>query len=975
MKTTIRKGLAFFTAFTFVICAVFLLVSPARSEETVYTAFTKPSQEVDSELLYKNSRVLDDFADIGTWEQSDSVKSITKSTYSGGTSCLLASADGDRQRSMSVSRELHDDGAVYGIPTEGYRELSFSFLALGSTELSYELRVTLSSENAEAVYTANLIPNDWQDVFLDLDMLGGQRLCAISVTVTGENAEAYVTSAALSSLALGDVSHSELARRYSALYVYGGEITENAVRVTPKEQSATVRAEALIPGSAVPAQSTVMITLTVRGIGYAKLSVLTSASPAWRESEYTEMTSLTVTSDTDTYVCCFTQKDKLTSWALSFSGISTVQDDCFYIESVSIILGADTGGEESRADETLGKVTRCTCSGTDFVQIAGTVSHSAAVEYIDGKLSLYMIPGWQSTDSALSGEPVLTSNVSTEFVFKLPLETFPTAPGCRFAVVLTKDNKKAVIADTVRPAVSSALVQAQLPKLIVSSDRDDDVFAYGAQALAIDVNLSKLIRPTNESGTRLVIWGDSFFYFNQSILSSITAKTEFYTACGMKYYFRLICSTDKYAAASGIAAASYAIDVSDRLNYDMTAALVSFLSDRYSPAGYILGDRLNVGDRNASLRFKDMFSLMKQSADSARLIYSIASQKNPHTVVILPFEAVSELPAATNTKSTPSVHSAVSCAALADMYISAQGDVPVKWAALVYADSQSATDVPSQSASSRASGYLGAAIAPRDGEKTTYAELSQAFPNALFYSLSLGADVSETLEVQALVPEVRRMPYSGDSFAGSLYLWDFRRSFSTEKWVCSGTSTLTTGISTPLTEVGELLSCRALRIDLHSESEGEDAALIASAALPSDLTLSGCRYVEFRLAAFAPSGEAEFEIHLGDSSGRWYYPVRVPDSGAHSVLCRLPDGVSPTYFSLSARAKDGVTVELGEVLAHSDTLTSEELQNKALRNDTAQTSPREEHRELLLRIAVAVITGLSIVVFAALNRIHRQKRV
>lgn len=980
MKTVIRKSLALFTAFALVFSAVFFFVSPSSAEETVYSAFTKPSQEVDSELLYKNSRVLDTFSDVSAWKGGTSVKSVARSTYSGGTSCLLATADGDRQLSLSVSREMRSDNAYStggsdAIPTEGYRELSFSFLALGSTDLAYELRVTLFSESAEAVYTANLIPNDWQDVFLDLDMLEGQTLRAISVTITGTSAEAYVTSAALSSLALGDISHSELSRRYSALYVYGGEITQDAVKVTPKDQKATVRAEALIPDAASSEQSTVMITLTLRGVGYAKLRVLTSAAPAWRESEYTEMSSLTVTSDTNTYVCCFTQKGALASWALSFSEISTVEDSSFYIDSISITLGARADSDEGHADESLGKVTKCTYSGTELLQISGTVSHSAAVEYIDGKLGLYMIPGWQNTAGALDGEPVLTSDVSTEFVFKLSLEAFPTAPGCRFAVVLMKDGRKSLITDKVRPAISAPMTQAQLPKLVVSSEHDDRIFTYGAQGVAIDVDISKIIRPANDSGTRLAVWGDSFFYFNQSILSAIASKAEFYTACGMKYYFRLICSTDKYATAGGLSAAFYAIDVSDRLNYDMTAALVNLLSDRFSPAGYILGDRLNVSDRNATLSSKDMFTLMKQSADSARLIYSIASRKNPYTVLILPFEAVNDLAAETNTRSVPPVHSAVSCAALADMYISEQGDTPIKWASLVYADGRSVTDIPSQSAAQSSSGYLGAAITPSSAEETTYAELTQDFPSALFYYLPLGENVTETLEVQALVPEVRRMPYSGDMFAGSLYLWDFRRSFSTEKWVCSGSSKLTTSVSTALTSAGELLSSRALRIDLHSDSTREDETVIASATLPADISLSGCRYVEFRLAASASSGGAEFEIHLGDSSGRWYYPVRLPDSEAHSVLCRLPDGVSPTYFALSARGKDNVTLELGEVLAHSDTLTSAELERRSVRSDAdPKVSTEKEHRELLLRIAAATITGLSIVVFTALNRLHRQKR-
>lgn len=968
----LRKGFAGFLALTCLLCILPGFIQPVHSEESTYTAFTKPSQEVDYELLYKDSLVLDDFSDTDAWEGGENVKSLAKSTYSGGTNCLLAVADGDHSRSISVFRELHTDGR-YGVPTEGYRELSFSFLALGTTESAYDLNITLSSGETELHYTAKLNPNDWQDVFLDLGALGGGELTAISVTVTGASSDAYVTSAAISSLVFGDVSHSELARRFSALYVYGGDITENAIRVTPKDRSAVVRAEALIPGVAGPDGSTVMITLTIRGAGYAKMTVSTSDAPAWQESGYREMTSLTVTSGTDRYVCCFRAEGKIASWALSFEGVSTVGEDSFYIENVNVTLGKESAGEEIPADEAAGKVTKCTFSGTESVQITGTVSHSAAVEYIDGQLGLYMIPGWQTVSSALEGEPVLTCGVSTDFSFRVPFAEFPTAAGCRFAVALMKDDKRTLLGDVRWPTASSPFVQTGLPKLIVSSPDVDSVFSYGAQAAVIDVNLSKLFKPANDPGTRLVIWGDSFFYFSQNVLSTITQEADFYSACGMKYYFRLTCSTDRFAVASGIAAGSYAIDVSDRLNYEMTAALVSFLSDRFSPDGYILGDRLNVGDKNASLRFGDVFSLMKQTADSARLIYSVASQKNPYTVVILPFDAVSELPAASpDAANTPAIHSAVSCAALADLYIAAQGDTSVKWAALVFHDGKDTQDIPSQAATPHASGYLGTAIAPADGVDMTYDGLVRDYPYALFYSLSVGDETTETLETQAISPEIRRLPYESDVFTGSLHLWDFRRSFSTDKWVSSGPVSLTTGVSTPLTEVGELLSCRALRIDLRSDGVRDDRTVIAATSLPANPGLSACSYVELRFAAFSDSGEASFGIHLGDSSGRWFYPVSVTGGGAYSVLCRLPDGVSPTYLAISAEASDTVTVELGEVIAHSDTLTDGELAAQAAQDEEDPDQNDGKLSGKLFQIAMALLAGATVTVFIVLNRRHRQ---
>ena len=937
---------------------------PVRAEaEEVPNAFTKPSQEIDAELLYKESLVLDDFDGVESWKGGTTVKTVSSSTYAGGTKCLLATADGDRRRSLTVSRSFTsgEDGAI---ETAGYRELSFSFLVLGATEISYSLTVTVVSGGASVQYAANVASNDWQTVFLDLAPIGGGDIESLKFTVTGYATEAYVGSAALSSLVLGDTSHGDLAEKYSALYIYGASMTDGGIVVTPEGSSAVVRADALLADDGDSLRSTVMVAVTLGGVRHARMAVSTSTSPAWMESMFTEMTSLTVTSETETYVCCFAAGGTIASWSLEFSNLNIGDAESFLITGVSVILGGDTAAEALDVDPSLGKIARCAYSGVDNIQISGSLAHDAAVEYIDGDIALYAVPGWESVAEAMNGEPTLTTPVSTEFLFKLSLDEFPTASGCRFAVALVEKDKKKLIAEPLWASPASSSAQAELPKLTAFSADPSLVFSSGAAGVVAEIDLAKLIRPANDSNSRMCVWGDSIFYLSQSMLNSLTQKTDFYAACGMKYCFRLICTSDKFGVAADIAAAYYAIDVSEKQSYDTLAAVVSFLSEKYDPYGYILGRGLNTRLKNASRRFTDPFAVMKQTTDCVRLIYSISARTNPSTVVILPFEAFSKTPVVRNEGSARHL-GAIPCAALADMYI-AEGGSPIKWTALVSDPDNAATDIPSQAATSRGSGYLGTAINVSSGSASSLSEFKKEFPYALFYHVDLDSALSfESLRREAEA-SVLSLPCDND-FAGEFTLWDFSRSFSTGSWVNSNPKRLTTGVSPALSEISELISCRALYLDL-GPAETQSAQSVAAALSPDGAPLSDCSAIEFQLAALSDDESASFTVHIGNGDGAWAFPVTVESEKAVSVTCGVPEGFVPTYFAISADPGDGVSVQLAKVAAHSKTLSAAELAEKAEQIAAEQESDERSGRELYLRIAAAIVAAVSLSVFIVMNR-------
>lgn len=963
-RRIVSRIAAALSALLVVFCSVPVAVSHSVAQEIAYSAFTKPSLEVDSEALYKKSEILDDFSQVDLWGASDNVKSVERSTYTGGADCVLIKAEGDGVPSLTLMRDFSGETGA-GIQSAGYEELSFS-VVFGGNGASYDLSARIGTTDGERVYTCAVSPDVGLDVFLDISAMGATNITSFELTVSSSDSKYSLSYVAIASLMIGDVSHAEIARRYSALYVYGGEITDEGIKVTPKDGSATVRAEAVLPTGAVSEGSTAMISLTLKNVGYSKITMMTSSYPAWRKNNYKDMTSLTVTSETETYVFCFDSPDKIASWALSFEGLSTTGTDHFLIEDVTLDFGGSSG--ETNSYSNLGSISRCSYSADGSIVVSGSVDHEAVVDHIDGSIGLYLIPGNESTEKALNAEPAMVADISTSFTFNVDVEKFPIAPVCRFAVALIKDGNAAALCPPVWISPASTFLQDKLPQFIALSSSPADAFEFGADAAVIEVDVSKLIRPPNDTNSRLISRGDSIFYFNQSILSSVSDETAFYNAAGIKYYFRIVCSTDRFSAAPGIAGSYYAADVSLESNYLMMSAIVDYFSDRFSPAGYILGDRLNVKQNNTTQLFSDPFSLMEETAECARLIYSAALRYDANTVIILPFEAQSEEALNKSTSAEKNVrHSAITCTALADYYIS-RDQTPIRWASLVAADETNSSDIPSQAATNHGSGFIGTAIAPLDTDVTSYGELKDAFPLALFYASSVNSE-DESIERDEVVSNVYAPGALPEEFIGSVTLWDFSKSFSTESFVLSNRKSLSTGTSPVFTKISARGATRALYLDL---TEGADGIpVVAAAPLADGADLSSCSAIEFSLAAFSDSGAPSVVIHLGNGTVRLRYQVKLENGEAASVVCRLPSGVTPSYFAICNGEQEDVLVHLCAVRALSETQDSTALLANVFRTQEEETVRTARRDERFIQLGVAVIGGLTVAVFVILNRVNR----
>lgn len=943
--------------------SVFFTLS-AEAAEYEYTAFSKLATEVDEETLYKKEAVIDSFESEDNWIGSAFVKSIGPTDYTGGTRCLLATADNEMRRSLGMSRSFES------LTCEDYSEIYLAVIALGGIGYNYEFEVVIHSGGDEHIYTVTLSPNEWHDVFLDISDIS--VIDSVDIMARGIGTSARLTSIALSAFVMGDRPHGEFAQKFSAIDVTGATMTEDGISVKPEGTDAVVRANAILPSSLQTAKnSTVIMSVRISGLSYAKMGVATSPDPVWKTTEYIEKASVTVTADADSYVCCFPVEGRIVSWALTFSGITS--DEEFVIEEVGILTG-EAQVEEYAIDTALGTVTRCSFiknGELETVQIEGNLTRDAAVGYIDGEICLYMVPAYRSVTDVLAEEPLMTIGTSTDFKFSIDLASNQGARASRFVVAVRNDVGTVCITVPISPVPLSTAVNSKVPSAVVSADEAAEVFLSGAGGTVIDIPLDRLILSSAANNAKLTAWGDSYVYLDRARLASLESLTEFYASCGIEVYFRLcVTQSDIFISAEGKSAAGYALDVSTKQNADTLCAAVEYLSSNFAPAGYMIGHSLNSAGVYYSAKFADIFDYMKSQAEVARCVYSIASSHDPQSIILLPFNAVGEEELETSYGELPAYQRSAYCAALADYYTGAY-QTPMRWAAVTAVTKESGEDVTPATSNLPASGFLGTAFAldgrnARSVSPLTVENIAETYPNAI----AVFTDGGEFAEVAEHISEVNLLPYDHSVYSGSLGLWDFSKSFMTYSWALSDGSNPSTQVSSALTDVMPFSTCRALHLDMDAGEDG--GTVVAAAKFPyTSLDLSICSDVELLMTAdsMAGDGEVSFTVMIGDGETRCVFPVTVASGRAVSVMCHVDTPIVPEYFAIVS--DEACSVNIASVSAKSRTMSDAQLAEAVVQNAPAVPGETEGDEDTFVLLAITALGVFSALTLAILSKKKR----
>lgn len=948
---------------------------PAKSAEAERTAYAKPTDEINMNTLYGEKSELEDFSEI-RWTGSDHVKSINITQYSGGTKCILASADTTRRRTLGMSRPFEQ------IDISGYSEISFAFLVLGTSDAEQSLRVSFVSGGTEYVYSVNIPSNGWYTVFCDVSDFSVKLLESVTVYTTSADQNAFVTSIAISSLMCGDTPHAVYAKRFSAIGITGGEISEDRITVKADDNAkAEIKADALIPDS-FDISSAVAMRFTLEGLEGAKVSIGISDSPADRNPQYSEVGSVTVSDSSSSYAVVFTSSIKIVSWKMSFSAVSSVKET-FSVKSVSFTVDGNGDGNAAQtpSSETLGTLPKCRFSYSDdstVITVSGSLTHDSTVKYINDKLALYSVPAWESEIENFD-EPLMEMEISTNFTFKVTLSDYPEAAAQKFAVAIITESGPVMLSSPSYPSPpqTAYLNTKEKKPLIVSAESKSDIFLSGASAVIAEVPLDQLIRTSPSPDGKLAAWGDSYFFLNSEILSSLDFYTSFCKNAGISVYFRIFSSTDMFISSPGqnVNANYFSLSVSDEEKASMLCAAVDFLSSRYSPAGYICGYPVNVITENSSDDFPNIFAYLKEQANVINTVYSVAASKNPMTRMIIPVDDCSSRKVNEISGNSDTVYNAETCVSVLDHFITLSGNT--SWIVLLSISEMSQPNtVKSISASVEGGGFIGTAVyydkvSDSISAVPMYQAISRGFDSAAAYGMKLAGMTGENNLAENVVtkdPDIHPLPYSFGE-RGTFSIWDFTRSFSSYSWTSSSNaSRITTQISPALTEVSELTACRALHLSLVAETGGEECAV---AAVPRKMNLSSCPYIEFILTAEGDGEMRSFTVTVGDSEKRYSYPVTIPAGEAYSVICTVEGNFSPEYFAVVYDEDEKLNLEIASVKALSKTFGDDELSSLVLLSqdtDAEKNSSTTPDYILAAKITAAV---LSIVIFLLLTRKKR----
>lgn len=920
-------------------------------------AWVKPTEEIDTSSLYKNSLTLDDFSE-NLWESPRTSDTLSITKYFEEIPCLLAVADNPKNRSLHLSRKFNYEDI------SGYSEVCFSLLVLGTQDSPVSVKIGFSMWGHELSFSASVLANERYTVFCDLSQYTGEDLMGMSVSVESDTQSDYISSAVISDAVCTKTSHSDIAERFCAFDISAGKITEEGIVLTPENGSVFLKADAfLTPFTWGTDAAAVTFSFRIKGLQGARMSIGISDKSSKATVNYTESASLTLSDATDTYAVSFLSYTPIYSWALSFSEIAAKGD--ITIELVDIDLFPF--GESVRYDSSLGSVSRIRLLNTEeakTVSVEGSITRDAAIKYIDKKLGLYAIPVWGDAKEILNGEPLAETDISTSFSFKLDASKYPEATVSPLCVAVLADEGAICISNPEYPSPPKLTHKnnTNTNPLILSGESEEDVFLANAGSAVIDVSLNDILLSSSSPDGKLAAWGDTYVFLKNKTVSDLDTSVEFFRRTGISVIFRLTASeepiiTDKNDRTNS--AHTHSLDVSQKENALSLCAIINYLSQRYEPQGFICSSELRARSLADS---KDMLEILKSRADLMRLVYSVASQHIDGVNIILPLDSSVGI-----TDTDPDTRREVSVISSASaLLLSLRGNMP--WSYMLRVTDSTPADIQKTAATSASltwgtSSVIVCASVPDDTDFAEYRNaLFEKFPDSWGYFIdtpSPSAVKSETIE-----PQINPLPWDGP-WLGSFSIWDFSGSFSTDTWVCPlDKSKITTQVSVLLSEFSSLSSLRALHLSMKPEGDG---VCVAAGSLAQPLNLINCPEIEFTVAAQTDSGEeAEFSIVMGNSDKRYEYPIKLTSGGAYSVLCTVDPDFSPEYFAVISDS-ESLTLEISSVSARSRTLDDSALSESVLMSAPTQTAEAPAENEYMYTIP-ALIALAPCIIFVLLSK-------
>ncbi len=541
------------------------------------------------------------------------------------------------------------------------------------------------------------------------------------------------------------------------------------------------------------------------------------------------------------------------SYKIEFSGI---EDALVALGSVEFIPVSGLETPEYPAT-----VTSCILTEEGAVEISGTVSHAAVIEYIDSPLYLYRVYPWQSTAEALEGEPLAETDMSTTFGFTVnePAETVGAVS------YFTAVGDPAVQAsDEVTVSKGTYAPSAQVSR-IADGVTPEYAFIAGYDGCVSDAYASEL---PPVAGT----------------VPSLDRDAEFSAAAGMRLIVRLRLSPDKES-------------VSPTSEEEMRTYLraVTYLAGKYSPAAIIVSS--------------DGGSLWEKAENTVTLVRAVSGAACEYSADTAVF---TEISAAMTDRDGRA----------ADTYSWLLSACTSKYPRCLWYPA--VTSLPSGDGAV-ASGYLSGILSSLSDGGGQYAGTVVFGDGAAYASeIISGVSAGGLIAADVLSPDSEYGAYEGtvtapvtDSVpAGEgQVLWDFTRAYESGGFVKYGDRAgVFTGGCAPMEEYTGVTACRTLMARL----SGDSVALIAR---PPKAFPAGERLLVQLLFYAECERGSSFDILFISGENRISCNVVCDGSGIYSPVCDLTGLVTDgkvDRVALVMRDGERLDLDIAKITAYSD---------------------------------------------------------
>ena len=959
----------------------FAFSSFAEDEKSAPMLYTR---KYSTQLFSIGKKIVDRFSTDNLETYSNDIE-ITFESFEGAGGIIISPKEDDASWPVSVFKR-HDEV----IDLSSYKELFF--LLLFQTDVIGKLDVSITLKTYKGNYTVSgeISSGDKYEVYVPLSDFEG--LDSVYETVLEFSSDIPVSSVKFSSL-FADSNYSyEHIERFSAekfTSEIGIEVFEKEIMLEVKDGNAELKASTVT--AETEQGNTITALVSVSGV---KSGTMTLSVKNVSKNEENDISTVTLFEGQNSYAFMFPESKGTDSYSLTFSGIKTENDSRLTLHSVGFSYFSETLSEEK---DVPGAVSSCTLNAdSSEVHISGTLRSGTAASNIDAGLGIVAEDIWK-TDVT---EVLVEGDMTTVFNFSVPTDRLKMNPAFyRFYLVLIDGDEVKKLSNAAYPAVASANVTSGKTVFGLQSTDNSTPFSSNASHTVVDVFLDRLENADSTSG-RLHSYAGGYKYISNSYVNELDSKINFSLKAGTPVYLRIL---EKENPENGNSISyAYSFDASDYALSVRYMTLIDFLSSRYEGvAGYIVGTRADSRDCN----YCDKESLISYARNYAQILRmtSVVVRNNVSDAFISVSVGDGYVYSREN-KTTRnlsyneftgvgeySFDPILFCNVLSHT-ISETGSFG--WYLTYECESEPASAIDSayriyasllQGSGTAPSGHMlfwqpEKQLDPLSVEEillSLFEKCSSYNTRAAILSLTKQSEgIDETVSVissMSLGEGADRQFITGScsllsapNVGEALFLWDFRKSFSTEGFVSAGNIiSLTTESSPSLALTEGVADCRALRGTISAEN-GKDGVILCYFDSPIDAS----KIDKIDLTIFLESENADYipvTVILGSGNKRCEYSADVPTHSPSTLSCdtsAIPKNESVSYIAVSFETEEDARFDISSISAMSDGKTSEEIANSIGLVDGDEKDKTSTADALIVIGAAAFVTAI---IFAGLS--------